>query len=188
MTTTTNTRTGEVLTRETIAAFRLADSVSFHHTPTDGGEIRLALDGNGDDRIYTAREQRLFPRTDGPRDRMRSVVVGSRLSGYTSNLGPGWNLDSAPEAVAFEMIHSAQFSPDWLTVAALLKPDDVITLEWTADNNTEIIESVGLHHDELRLTIDRAGKRRALSFQLEARVGRDNSARMIRQYGAGRAW
>lgn len=176
---------GTPLSADMIAAMRLADSVSLHHTPADGGEIRLYLDRFGESRIYTAREQRLFPQTDiGASDRATILPVSASLSGYGESLGSGgWNLESAPDAVAFHMISSAQFQSEWRTVCALVKPLDVVGLVWTADNNTEIIRDAGLHCDEVRLTIDRGGKKRALSFLLAATTGRDNTARMIRRNG-----
>ncbi len=185
-----HTLIGVPVTRDDIIALGTADGVSFHHGP-DGAEIRGYLRTYGGSlRIYTAREQKLFPRTgnvDG--ERMSVLPVGSKMTGFNDG-GGMWRGEDHPQARAFHTIGSARYDDDWRTVLDLLKTDDVLELHWRADNNTDITRNAGLHIDELRLLVHRNGgkhaehgKGRTLSLLLDVSTGRDNSARMIRRHG-----
>lgn len=185
---TDTTTTLAALTRDDITAIRAADTVSFHHGPNYGPKIRLSLGGGYSDqpRIYTAREQRLYPQQDG--DRTRELRVASSMSGYAEEGFGMWRGQDFPNATGFHMIHSPRYNDEWQTVVSLLRTDDVLTMVWSADNNTGTARDFGLHIDELRLRIDRNGgapaeKGSTLTFLLTVSMCRDNSARMIRQHG-----
>jgi len=171
-----------VLARDDLTALRLADAVTFHHnTIADGGpRISLHLESRMSDepRIFTATQQRVFPTADG-RGRIRDIRLESATSGYPTGGSPGWSSADAPHLSCFYMIHSAQFTECWPTIPRLLKVGDRLALRWVADNNTEILTDAGLHNDELRLYVHRAGGR--LVFPIATSVSPDNSARMIRR-------
>lgn len=189
-TTTTDTATTlGVLTADDLAALKLADSVSFHHsTPDNGGPvIRLHLVGGYSDvpRIFTAKEQRVFPMSGilGDRDRYREIAVESSAYGYGADGRSGFRSDDRPRLACFEMIHSAQVSDTWGTIVRLLKSGDRLTLSWIADNNTDNVRNSGLHNDELRLFVCRAGQQKPYVFHVASSVCPDNSARMIKENG-----
>jgi hypothetical protein len=171
-----------VLTRDDLTALRLADAVTFHHSNiTEGGpRISLHLETRMSDepRIFTASQQRVFPTADG-RNRIRDIRLESSAYGYASDGASGWRSADAPHLACFYMIHSAQFSACWPTIPRLLKVGDRLGLHWVADNNTETLTGAGLHNDELRLYVHRAGNR--LVFPIATSVCPDNSARMIRR-------
>jgi hypothetical protein len=173
-----------VLTRDDLTALRLADAVTFHHSPkADGGpRISLHLESRMSDqpRIFTAGQQRVFPTADG-RDRRRDIRLESSACGYPSNGSPGWSDADAPNVYCFHMIGSAQFTECWPTIPRLLKTRDRLALRWVADNNTETLTDARLHHDQLRLYVHRAAGR--LVFPIAASVCPDNTARMIRRQG-----
>jgi hypothetical protein len=172
-----------VLTRDDLTALRLADAVTFHHhTSAEAGpRISLHLETRMTDepRIFTATQQRVFPSADG-RGRQRDIHLESTASGYASDGLPGWNSSDAGHLSCFYMIHTAQFSQSWLTIARLLKVGDRLALQWLADNNTQTLTDAGLHNDQLHLHVHRAGDR--LVFPIATSVCPDNSARMIRRH------
>lgn len=171
-----------VLARLDLTALRLADAVTFHHNASaEGGpRISLHLESRMSDepRIFTATQQRVFPTADG-RGRQRDIRLESSASGYASGGLPGWSSSDARPLFCFYMIHSAQFSQSWRTVARLLRVGDRLALQWVADNNTETLIDAGLHNDQLHLYVHRAGDR--LVFPIATSVCPDNSARMIRR-------
>jgi hypothetical protein len=173
------------LTRDDIAALRCADTVSFHYNQRRGF-IHADLDDHaGDRRIFTARQQRLFPDT-AILGRQRKVPVSTRMSGYdTAARGIAWTRDDAPQVSAFHLISSVRFNRVWQTIVGLLAVGDEIRLVWLADNNTETLREANLHADELTLIAIRRGRRevRHLAFFIAHAVRLDNSARMIRRFG-----
>jgi hypothetical protein len=172
------------LTREDIAALRAADSYSFHHhrSADDGPHMMIAYLHSYGQRIYTAREQRLFPSPHANTDRMRAIPVESAAQGYADGGETTWfsGRDGEQTARAFATIggHSSTMR----TIMGLLRVDDRVVLQWRADNNTDNIRAVGFHADELRLNLIGPGKR-DLMFLVTTSVGPDNSARMIRRHG-----
>lgn len=193
----TTVNTPQILTTDDVAALRKADSVTFHYF-RGAGVIRAHLRGgySNPPRIYTAREQRMFPNTDSySADRMREISVQTVLSGYASGGETAWRMtdsgsshtggaDSNP--AAFHMEHSGQYSPTWQTIARAIHSGDRIRLTWTADNNNETFRLASLHADELHLIIMRADAKPHATFLVDHSVTPDNSARMIQRYGSSR--
>ena|SRR5690349_21407991 len=173
------------LTREDILALKLADSVSFHYV--DGvGKIYASLE-NREGRIFSAKEQKLFPATDRL-NRDRVILVHTEMSGYRDGGDShNWRLDQYPKAAAFASIIAPRFDPEWQTTVYILRPGDTLTLIWTADNNTETIRKASLHTDTLHMDIRRSARLASdpavLRFHVDTRISLDNSARMIRRYG-----
>ena len=156
------------LTREDIAAMRAAEGVHFH---THAGRSWIALDLNkhgGRDRIYTVREQTLFPDRDKyAGDRSRDVEVPRvRLEDYSGATGD------------YDGFYSEYRMDVWRTIAGALKVGDVLEFYWIRDNNNEILTNAGLHCDELLM---RAGQpdKPARVWKLATEVRQDNSARMV---------
>lgn len=176
-----------VLTRDDLAALKLADAVTFHHAPASAGGpmIRLYLESRMSDepRIFTPGQQRAFPAADGRdgRGRMREIRVESAAYGYGDDGGTGWRSADKPHLTCFQMIHSAQYTECWPTIPRLLKVGDRLALGWVADNNTETLTTAGLHRDQLRLRVHRGT--RPLVFPIATSVCPDNTARMIRTHG-----
>jgi hypothetical protein len=171
------------LSADDITALRMADSITFHHGPPNARYVatcvRAHLSGGFSDepRIWTAREQRLFPSGDtgGGRDRLREVTPErSTVTGYD------WPAGTFPDAQAFHMMHS--ITPEWATIASLLRAGDTLRVSWRADNNNENHTGAGFHQDELRLSVHRGA--RVMNFLITKSVGPDNSARMIRREGS----
>jgi len=175
------------LTADDIAAFKLADSVTFHHY--EGRSfIRAHLDNTSGERIFTAREQRLFQSERDSNDRHREITCDVTMYGYSQNGFESWNLESAPGASAFHYGFAAKYDKPWQTIAGLLRAGDRLRLEWVADNNNDNVRGVGFHCDELRLIVVRTNKRTdashdTMTFRIVTQVGPDNSARLIRRYG-----
>ncbi len=168
-----------MITKDDIAAFKAAGSVTFHHYKGTS-YIRLHTDKafSDDTPIYTAREQRLFPQTDVGRDRSRQIDTGHQIYGYKIDAGV-WDDTSDPGCSAFYMFHF--HSPELRTIADLLRAGDVLTLNWSADNNNDNHSEAGFHCDKLRLTVTRGDK--VMTFYIASQGGPDNSARMISRYG-----
>jgi hypothetical protein len=187
--TTTPVTDPTVLTRDDIAAMNAADDVSFHHNPEDNGPGSIRLYRRSllvTDRIWTAREQRLFPETHTSAERVRTLAnLHSAMSGYAQpdTSTTAWNNTTEPLADAFTTTGGCSYNDDWRTIVGLLRPGQRLALKWTADNNTENIRWAKMHADELRLLVYRPHHAWPRSFLIQARVAPDNSARMIRRYG-----
>jgi hypothetical protein len=161
------------LDRQDVAALRAADSVTFH---THKGRAFIKAHKRpapGRD-VYSAREQRLYPVTDGT-ERTREITADHSILGCES----GWA--ELKDAAAFYMIGTAQFSATWPTIAELIRAGDQLQLVWTADNNSQYITNAGLHADELALGITRGD--RTMTLKIGYSVAPDNSARMIDRNG-----
>ena len=180
---TTTTTTIGTLSKEDVAALRMATAVTFHYF-RGFSFIRAHLDPIG--QPFTRREQILFPeKYAGSRNQSREIPVSSSVTGYTAR-GGTWRVDPEDtQAAAFYMIHSAQYAETWSTVAALLTTGQVVSLRWIADNNTDVLRDAGLHADELRLKTSYTSitDKRTRVFHIGAQVSPDNSARMIRRNG-----
>lgn len=147
-----------------LAALRHADSVVFSYR--DGGHlIRATKDADSSSGF----------------ERSREIPVRGRITAY----GP----PAEEFSWAVSWIGSARYSPEWQTIARLLRAGDRLELEWVADNNTQGLESLGLHQDELKLHVvreTRNGRARRTVFTLDTRVSQDNTSRMMRR--AEHAW
>lgn len=177
------------LSSDDVTALRTADSVTFHYGPASTRYVPTCIraharGGYADQpRIWTAREQRLFPEVGNiDTDRMRIVMPDrSSMSGYFGESGMStWHGADRPQAVAYHMMHYA--SDEWLTIANLMRAGDSVRLSWQADNNYDALREVGFHADELRLSVHR-GESRVMHFLITRSVGPHNSARMIRPDG-----
>jgi hypothetical protein len=157
-----------------VQALRAADAVTFH-TTGDAAFIDACLSSAAfaAPRIYTARQQQLFP--DGERrDRRRRIAVAADIAGFDAQLR--WHEHQLPDAAAFTAIDAAQLHEVWRSITTLLRPSDVIRLHWRADDPTDALNDPELHRDELRLGVTR-GARRWL-FLLDVHV-RPQPVRMI---------
>ncbi|MET0711084.1 MAG: hypothetical protein ABWZ30_01070 [Jiangellaceae bacterium] len=188
MTTDTTTELGTI-SRDDIAAMFASDSMTLHHLPTHlhrdgvGHMIRVYLRGGyAEPHIWTAREQRLFPQTHTDTDRMRTILVASSVMGYGQDGEDAWTTAYGDPELDLACFHSFYDVARRQTIAGILRPGDVLSLFWAADNNTEILRDAGLHSDSVNLIV-RRGPEKQLVFRVGESVGRDNSARMIRRHG-----
>lgn len=157
-----------MLTREDMRAFRRADSVTFHSSWDGTHEIRLTLRKYGADRVYSASEQTLFPISEY-NERTRSITPDSVDM-----------FDHDGTSQSYSAFHSLIGSDRIMGLARALKAGQQISLKWIRNNNSENINSVGYHCDNLELVVrDENGKNR-VSYLIGYSIGPDNSARMIR--------
>lgn len=163
----TETATVTGLNKVDIQALRQADRISFHRH-------------NGESSVVCTKEMRRA----GPfeeRERKHEIPCQDTIRAYN---GPDGDYQDARAAQCFEMIHSAQVSETWRTIAGLVRAGDEIELEWIANDANGYLKSATsegrqLYHDKLYLHIRRGG-RRALSFYLDDSICPNNTARMIR--------
>ncbi len=156
-----------------VQALRAADTVAFHTTGDGVAYIDACLNGAGELRIYTARQQRLFPDADR-HDRRRRIEVAADIAGFDA--ARRWHEHHLPGAAAFTLIDAAQLDEVWRSVAAFLRVGDAIGLHWRADNPADALHDPALHRDELRVAV-RRGTRRWM-FLLDVQV-RPDPVRMI---------
>lgn len=157
-----------------VQALQRAEVVSFH--ASDGvGLIHADLTAASCDepRIYTAKQQHLFPDTVG-RDRRRRIEVAADIAGYDSQRR--WHDQRLPGATAFATIGGAPFDDVWRTAAAMLRVGDLVRLRWRADNNTDQLIALNLHRDELSLLVQRG--KRLWTFLLDVAI-RPQDTRMV---------
>lgn len=174
---TTDTINDVTLTSDDITALREADTITFHHGPEDSRYvatcIRAHMRGGYSDapRIWTAREQRLFP-TQGhmDTDRQRTIAPARSTVRSYDEIGPA--------AVAYHYMYPGK---TWRTITELLRKGDALWVEWVADNNNQNHQAVNYHADQLFLHVKRGD--RELTFLIACQVGPHNSARMIRPDG-----
>jgi hypothetical protein len=171
------------LTDDDVATLRLCDTVRFYYHE-GRSYLRAQLTGGhaGQVRLYTKREQRLFPRTDTYQyDREREIVCASTVYGYSHDDDGGrwWDAEQNPGLSCYEPGVGGRSIDTWATLASLLKPGDRLALRWTADVNEAITQDYGLHRDTLHLLVTRG--KRTLTFLLADHVSPDNTARMIRR-------
>ena len=158
-----------------VQALRAADTVTFHSSPDGVGWIDASLTtaAFADLRIYTVREQRLFP--EGFRlDRRRRIAVAADIAGFDANRR--WHEHQLPGASAVTVIDAAQLHEVWQSVAGLLRPSDLLRLQWRADDPADEPHDLELHRDVLRVGVTR-GQRRWM-FLLDVQV-RPDPVRMI---------
>jgi len=152
-----------------IAALRAADDVVFRHR-------------NGTSQIEAIQRGRAA--TPGnpfaPGEARRDIPCDARVIDYQRDCG----MHRKPsEYQAFDMLNAAQQDHAWLTVAALLRPGDSLTLQWERGAwNTQESEGRGMYGDRMLLVVLRPGKSKdtRLTFNVAHHFGPDNSARMVR--------
>jgi hypothetical protein len=164
------------ITRDDIRAMRMADNVHFH-TYQGRSWLVAELRNYGAARIYTATEQRLFTDTQKySGERSREIPVATqRLEDYSGRTG---------DYEAFAMWCPKEV---WLTIVAALRPSDTLGFHWVASNNSESMEAVGYHHDQLRLLASNSDRKSHRAWIVRDEFGPDNSARMIKRRLATRA-
>jgi hypothetical protein len=139
-----------------VQALRQAEAVTFHAS-NGVGFIDASLTALAGDppRVYTAKQQQLFPDTAGY-GRYRRIEVAADIAGYDSRRV--WHDHRLPHATAVLLLGGAQLDELWRSVAAFLRVGDVLRLRWLADTTTNDLGGVGLHRDDLRVEV-RRGKR-----------------------------
>ena len=169
-----------LLHTDDVQALRAADVITFHTSASDGFlDAGLSSAAFAQPRIYTTRQQHLFP--DGDRlDRRRRIEVGGEVAGF--DVARRWHEHHLPDAAALCTFHAAHLDDVWRTIVALLRPGDVLRLHWRADDPADALTDPGLHRDELRLGVTR-GTRRWL-FLLAVHV-LPEPARMVTRLPAG---
>jgi hypothetical protein len=159
-----------------VQAVRRADTVHLH--AADGaGLIDAALTSLAGDepRLYTAKEQHLFPDPIG-RHRRRRIEVAADIAGFDA--GRRWHDHQLPGATASASIGCAQVHDVWRSVAAFLRVGDVVRLRWHAGTNTgtgtgtDQVPARGLHRDELLIEVRRG--QRTWTFLLDVAVAPSN--------------
>jgi hypothetical protein len=81
---------------------------------------------------------------------------------------------------AFAFLSSAKYSELWNTVLQIIRPGDSLQFVWIVDNNSSLLEEMGLHNDAFQLIIQRGNK--AFAMQIASSICPSNSARMIQGY------
>jgi hypothetical protein len=157
-----------------VHALRAADTVTFHTSDARACiDACLSSAAFTEPRLYTARQQRLFP--DGDRlDRRRRITVAADIAGFDT--GHRWHEHHLPGAAALAVIDAGGLHEVWRSITSLLRPDDVLRLHWRADATTDALPDPHLHRDELRLSVTRGP--RQWMFLLDVQV-RPEPARMI---------
>lgn len=149
-----------------VQALRRADTVCF--LAAEGGgviDVTLTPLARGHARIYTAKEQGLFPDAVGP-DRRRRIEVAADIAGFDT--AHRWHDHQLPGATAATTIGGARLHEVWRSVAAFLRVGDVVRLRWHADVTTDQLTSRGVHRDDLLLEIGRGA--RLWTFLLDVAV------------------
>lgn len=146
-----------VLTREDLAALRGADGVVFKITGgvTGAQGVLVAHQEHSRDAVWSG---------DAPRS--REIAVAARLEVYSGGAdvtGASWS------------ISAAQYHPEWRSLLRTLRVGDVITIQITGANDSEVLRGAGLSADELRVLRHRAGQPVA-TFLLEYVVAPVRSA------------
>ena len=169
-----------LLSRDDVTAFRMAQRVAFVVRDDGTAYMRASLRESWTDetRIFTVREQRLFPATHDLGGRDRKVPCAQRVCDYHPNR------PLHDERARYDCFYYDQFArqnDEWLTIAGAMRPGDQIQLEWTAGNDSPVMNAVGYHRDELRLKLANADGGNIRFFLVAVQVGPDNTARMVRQ-------
>jgi len=150
------------ITKEDIQALRTATSVSFH-TNDKGSKIRASFDDrNG----ATRRQSEIFPERDGG-DRFREIRI---------------SYEAYENFYAFSMVHTAQYSRTFNSIARILRAGNRLAFRWGKDaNTTDNLRNAGLHGDQFDIVISTGlTDRDPKVFTVETSACPDNTARMIR--------
>jgi hypothetical protein len=139
-----------------VQALRQAEAVTFQASNGVGVIDAWLTTVVGDPlRVYTAKQQQLFPVTAG-HGRHRRIEVAADIAGYDSRRV--WHDHWLPHTAAVWPLGGAQLEELWRSVAAFLRVGDVLRLRWLADTTISQLASVGLHRDDLCVEV-RRGKR-----------------------------
>lgn len=144
------------LTARDIRALRYATGgITFHLDQSGQGMVRAHKRGD-----HTS---------DGFADQ-HTIFTDSRVQDYSGSTG------------TYSGYHMEMYRPDQTMVTLInrMRAGDTLRLEWTANNDNPLNREIGWHRDELRLRIIHANGKEEL-YLVEARVGPDNTARMIRR-------
>lgn len=154
----------EPLTKLDVSALRKADAICFDHN---------VKAHNGASQIRAIKRREPTEADPYATDITHRINVESKVWSYQDD---DHNLDSSVYT-AFDMFHHPR--DHWLTVAAFVRPGDVLKLQWIRGNSTPRLRDAGLVRDELYLTVVRGDKQS--KFMLDVQVGKDNSARMTQR-------
>lgn len=157
------------LTSADVKALRSADRISFHLA--DGQSI-----------IRAHRDREHTPTGFDDSVDIHAATTLTRHRGWLAGDDQHTALARAPrEAVRGFAYHgSAQYSLDARTWLQSLRTGDMLTLDWTADNNSETLRDAGLHADELRVQITGRKTGTPPTFLIDYVINPGNSARMLR--------
>ena len=100
--------------------------------------------------------------------------MGGNIAGFDQ--ARRWYEHQLPTATASTTIPAAHLHVVWRSIATLLRPGDVISLHWRADDRSDTLPDPALHRDELRLGVARGT--RGWLFLLDVQV-RPEPNRMI---------
>ena len=154
-------KAGHQIEKHEIKALRNADAICF--------DFNREKSASGIRAIKRAED------SDNGFEQTVEVPAGFEITAYN---GMG-ERDALTVNFGFEMIGSAKYDKRWLTVLDLLRAGDRLTILWTADNNSELVEKAGLHMDSVSIRIERPNGKR-LEFHIYTQISEANSARMLR--------
>ena len=162
-----------VLDKMALAALRMANTVSFHHT-----------DGKSTIRASKLLKTELNP--FAPREASVTVPCNARISDYERGAKQGTEVygEGLESYTAFAW---QSLDDPWQTIASSLKVGDELTLHWLRGGfSTVAMKSADLHCDALYLRIRRGNKR--LTFLVEFYCGENTNRRMVRHRPRLDAW
>jgi len=158
------------ITKVDIAAMRKADIICFRHS-------------NGKSQIEAVKKmtEKELQKNPFQTEIRIDIACDYRLHDYDKDKISSDESDSYRKGnnfKAFEMLHSAQYTETWITIASLLKAGDALTLFWVRDGKSNgLCVEAGLHGDELIMIITRDA--REMHFSIDTSISLNNSARMI---------
>ena len=139
-----------ILNSEQARALRNADSVCFDYSASEGGAnraIKRANDNTGEgERTFT------IPGVD------------TRVEAF----------DGVTVVHCFDMVMSAQVTPEWRTIAKRLKIGTDVRLKWVRGNSSPVMDKAGFVVDYLNIVLN------GDEYRVRDYVGPDNSIRMTR--------
>lgn len=139
-----------ILNTDQARALRNADSVCFDYSASEGGAIRAIKRANDN----TGEGERTF-----------SIPgVDTRVEAF----------DGVTVVHCFDMVMSAQVTPEWQTVAKRIKSGVDVRLHWARGNWSPVTEEAGLVVDYLNIVIN------GDEYRIGNYVGHDNSGRLVR--------
>jgi hypothetical protein len=132
------------ITRTDIAAIKAADRVYFQHRANDNASFI----------ICEKRAPEPSPSNPFPVDQHRVIACNVLVRAYGGETGYSC---TSPET--FSAYSSPARSGMVNTLATFLKAGDVLTLEWIASNNNEVMTKAGLVRDDLYVLVQRGDKK-----------------------------